>query len=122
MDAQSLNRMLELAIRDLASRQPALSREEHRRDAFEDRALLERSLGLHPQPPRTPLQAQSLGTTEFDGYRIERLIYHSSPDLPVPALLYLRSSSTLSLATTVRRPAGLRRAASALPSMASPPS
>ncbi len=43
--------------------------------------------GLPPQ--RTPLHAQSLGTWQGDGFRIERVIYDSLPGFHVTANLYL---------------------------------
>src|SRR5271168_1469508 len=40
-------------------------------------------------PEKTPLNAKSLGTTQADGYRIEKILYESQPNFPVTALLYL---------------------------------
>jgi hypothetical protein len=67
MDAASLNKMLESAVIDFAARRTPTSREEHRARAFADKALLERSLGLYPQPARTPLNAQITGTNRVQG-------------------------------------------------------
>ena len=40
-------------------------------------------------PDRTPLEARVTGTLHAEGYRIEKIIYHSQPDFPVTATLYL---------------------------------
>ncbi len=40
-------------------------------------------------PEKTPLNARSLGTTQADGFRIERILFDSQPNFPVTALLYL---------------------------------
>ncbi len=40
-------------------------------------------------PERTPLDARVTGVWQGDGYRIEKVIYHSQPDFPVTATLYL---------------------------------
>jgi cephalosporin-C deacetylase-like acetyl esterase len=40
-------------------------------------------------PPKTPLNAKSLGTTQADGFRIEKILFESQPNFPVTALLYL---------------------------------
>ncbi len=40
-------------------------------------------------PERTPLNAKSFGTTQADGFRIEKVLYYSQPNFPVTALLYL---------------------------------
>ena len=44
-----------------------------------------------PKPPRTPLNARTVGTLDRDGYRVERLTYESRPGLLVTANLYLPS-------------------------------
>jgi cephalosporin-C deacetylase-like acetyl esterase len=40
-------------------------------------------------PEKTPLNARSLGTTQADGFRIEKILFESQPNFPVTALLYL---------------------------------
>jgi cephalosporin-C deacetylase-like acetyl esterase len=40
-------------------------------------------------PDKTPLNAKSLGTTQADSFRIEKILYESQPNFPVTALLYL---------------------------------
>ncbi|HTD95279.1 MAG TPA: acetylxylan esterase, partial [Edaphobacter sp.] len=40
-------------------------------------------------PAKTPLNAKSLGTTQAEGFRIEKVLYESQPNFPVTALLYL---------------------------------
>lgn len=40
-------------------------------------------------PPRTPLRPRVTGTVDADGYRIEKVLYHSLPNFPVTANFYL---------------------------------
>lgn len=40
-------------------------------------------------PEKTPLNARTLGTTQADGFRIEKVLFDSQPNFPVTALLYL---------------------------------
>jgi cephalosporin-C deacetylase-like acetyl esterase len=40
-------------------------------------------------PEKTPLNARVLGTTQAEGFRIEKILYESQPNFPVTALLYL---------------------------------
>ncbi len=40
-------------------------------------------------PEKTPLNAKVLGSTQADGFRIEKIVYESQPNFPVTALLYL---------------------------------
>jgi cephalosporin-C deacetylase-like acetyl esterase len=40
-------------------------------------------------PEKTPLNAKFLGTTQADGFRIEKILFESQPNFPVTALLYL---------------------------------
>ncbi len=40
-------------------------------------------------PEKTPLNAKVLGTTQADGFRIEKILFESQPNFPVTALLYL---------------------------------
>jgi cephalosporin-C deacetylase-like acetyl esterase len=40
-------------------------------------------------PEKTPLNAKVLGTTQAEGFRIEKILYQSQPNFPVTALLYL---------------------------------
>jgi cephalosporin-C deacetylase-like acetyl esterase len=40
-------------------------------------------------PEKTPLNAKVLGSTQAEGFRIEKILYESQPNFPVTALLYL---------------------------------
>jgi cephalosporin-C deacetylase-like acetyl esterase len=40
-------------------------------------------------PDKTPLKPKVLGTTQADGFRIEKILYESQTNFPVTALLYL---------------------------------
>src|SRR6185369_866831 len=42
-----------------------------------------------PMPERTPLNARSLGTTEREGFRIEKVLYESVPQFHVAGNLYI---------------------------------
>jgi cephalosporin-C deacetylase-like acetyl esterase len=53
----------------------------------EVRKNLQGLLGEFPQP--TPLNAQSLGETKGDGFRVRKVLFESQPNFPVTALLYL---------------------------------
>lgn len=46
-------------------------------------------LGLNPLPKRTPLRARVTGTLDRPAYRIEKLVFESSPGLYVTANFYL---------------------------------
>jgi len=47
-------------------------------------------------PERTPLNARVLGSTQADGYRIEKVLFDSQPNFPVTALLYLPDGPAVS--------------------------
>jgi len=40
-------------------------------------------------PERTPLNPRTLGSTQGDGFRIEKVLFDSQPNFPVTALLYI---------------------------------
>jgi dienelactone hydrolase len=82
MDAQAINQMLELRIKDLAARPPEMTKAERLQ-------ALKKCLGLEPPPPRTPLNATVTGTIEREGYRIDKVRYESRPGLLVTAHLYV---------------------------------
>ena len=46
---------------------------------------------IGPLPERTPLDAQVIGETQADGFRIRKVVYESQPGFPVTALVYLPS-------------------------------
>lgn len=89
MDYETLNRMLESRVKDLASARPPRRRLDHAERIRVQKVLLAKTLGLHPEPPRTELRAQITGTIHREGYRIEKLRYESRPGLLVTAHLYL---------------------------------
>jgi len=67
---------------------------------------LREALGLEPWPPRTPLDARTVGVLERDGYRVERVIFESRPGFPVTANLYLPESDAYQRHPTVVCPTG----------------
>jgi cephalosporin-C deacetylase-like acetyl esterase len=44
-------------------------------------------------PERTPLNPRTFGSTQADGFRIEKVLFESQPNFPVTALLYIPDSS-----------------------------
>lgn len=50
---------------------------------------LNRSLGLEPMPPKTPLNARITGTIQRNGYRIQKLVFESRPNFFVTGHIYL---------------------------------
>jgi hypothetical protein len=65
------------------------TREEWEARAAEVRPRVLRALGLDPLPERTPLNARTVGETQRDGYRIQRIVFESRPGLPVTANVYV---------------------------------
>src|ERR1035437_5161866 len=53
---------------------------------------------------KTPLNAKVLGSTQLDGFRIEKILYESQPNFPVTALLYLPDNKTEKLPAIVMAP------------------
>src|SRR5262245_23445099 len=54
-------------------------------------------LGLEPLPKRTPLHAQITGTLERSAYRVEKIVFQSSPGLYVGGNFYLPKDSSRAL-------------------------
>jgi cephalosporin-C deacetylase-like acetyl esterase len=88
----SLNRDLDgLAARETAARRAsvdaiATKAEAEARQSVVRAAML-RLLG--PLPARTPLKAQVTGSTQLEGFRVDRVLYESQPKFYVTALLYV---------------------------------
>lgn len=55
-------------------------------------------------PEKTPLNAKVVGTTQADGFRIEKILYESQPNFPVTALLYLPDNRSGKLPAIVIAP------------------
>ena len=53
---------------------------------------------------KTPLNAKVLGSTQLDGFRIEKILYESQPDFLVTALLYIPDNKTAKLPAIVMAP------------------
>lgn len=45
-------------------------------------------------PERTPLNARTIGSFERPGYRVEKVVYESRPELYIPANLYIPAAGT----------------------------
>ena len=58
------------------------------------RTELAMRLGLDPLPERTPLNPQTVGVVERDGYRIEKVRFESFPGFYVTANLYIPKNVT----------------------------
>ncbi len=56
-------------------------------------------LGLEPMPERTPLQAQVTGRIETSTYRIEKIVFQSSPQLYVTGNFYIPNADAKPLPT-----------------------
>jgi len=95
-DANSGRRQLDKYLDDIASRDEAVRTakvaaihtlaEAEARQA-EVRKEIQSLIG--PLPERTPLDAQVIGETQADGFRIRKVVYESQPGFPVTALVYL---------------------------------
>lgn len=57
------------------------------------RTQFRKALGLWPWPPRTPLNAQVLGETLRDGYKVQRLTFESRAGFVVTANVYVPEPS-----------------------------
>jgi cephalosporin-C deacetylase-like acetyl esterase len=53
---------------------------------------------------KTPLNARITGSTQLDGFRIEKVLFDSQPNFPVTALLYLPDNHTAKLPAIVMAP------------------
>ena len=73
--------------------QPVVSSETTLKQWKDRRPELQRQLremlGLDPMPPQTPLNAKVVGSSDHEGYRVERLHFQPSPGLYVAANFYL---------------------------------
>ncbi|WP_103932442.1 alpha/beta hydrolase family protein [Bryocella elongata] len=89
---ESLNKELNaLAAKETAARRAKVAAIASNADAearqHEVRATMLRLLG--PLPGRTPLNAQVTGSTQLEGFRVDRVLYESQPKFYVTALLYV---------------------------------
>ncbi|MBM3998739.1 MAG: hypothetical protein FJ297_04195 [Planctomycetes bacterium] len=78
--------------RGLARRAAVRSREDAEAYVLDARRRILDCFG--PFPERTPLEPRITGVVERDGYRIEKVIFHSRPGFPVTANLYLPAATT----------------------------
>ncbi len=93
-DTDPVGRMIEACVSSaedaharIAERQGDHTTWEEERARLRERLL--EALGLDPLPPRTPLNAEILGTIDRDGYTVERLVFESRPGFPVTANVYV---------------------------------
>ena len=87
-----LNRNLDnMAAQQLAARMTTVAAIKTRAEAeARQREVRTKILALiGGLPEKTPLNARTLGTTQADGFRIEKILFDSQPNFPVTALLYL---------------------------------
>lgn len=80
-----------IAAKYIARRDAAVARIYTRAQAEARQTLVRRKILalLGSLPARTPLNARMLGSTQADGFRVEKLLFDSQPNFPVTALLYL---------------------------------
>lgn len=64
-----------------------------KRRRLEARRQLLEMLGLDPMPPRTPLKAEITGRLDRPNYRLEKLVFQSSPGLYVTGNFYVPNES-----------------------------
>jgi len=58
----------------------------------EVRATMLRLIG--PLPARMPLNPRTLGSTQLEGFRVDKVIFNSQPNFPITALLYVPNEAT----------------------------
>ena len=80
-----------IAAKDTAARRATVAAIHTRAEAeARQKAVRAKILGLlGTLPERTPLNAKVLGTTQADGFRIEKILFDSQPGFHVTALLYI---------------------------------
>lgn len=86
----SLTDYIKLQAMQLPVRPPAprsVEEWEARRKVIRGKFL--ESLGLSPMPPKTPLNARSMGTLDRDGYTVEKIVFESRPGFLVTGNLYI---------------------------------
>jgi cephalosporin-C deacetylase-like acetyl esterase len=88
---QLTNYLDEIAAKETAARRTAVAAiTTHAQAETRQREVRKKILTLiGGLPEKTPLNAKSLGTTQSDGFRIEKILFESQPNFPVTALLYL---------------------------------
>jgi dienelactone hydrolase len=87
-----LNHYLDaIAARNLESRRTTVADIKTRAQAEARQAKVRKQILalLGTLPDRTPLNAQVLGVTQAEGFRMEKILFYSQPNFPVTALLYL---------------------------------
>lgn len=89
----------DIAAKYIARRDAAVARIHTRAQAEARQALVRRKILalLGSLPARTPLNARILGSTQADGFRVEKLLFDSQPNFPVTALLYLPDATPKSI-------------------------
>src|ERR1700761_8055406 len=88
---QLSNYLNAIAAGDIAARRPAIAAITNKAEAQARQAKVRtRILPLiGPLPAKTRLNAKVTGTTQADGFRIEKILFDSQPGFHVTALLYL---------------------------------
>jgi cephalosporin-C deacetylase-like acetyl esterase len=80
-----------IAAKDNADRRAVVARITTKADALARQAKVRKQVLalIGAFPAKTPLNAQVLGTTQADGFRIEKILFDSQPGFHVTALLYI---------------------------------
>jgi cephalosporin-C deacetylase-like acetyl esterase len=91
--SESLN---DLAAKDTAVRRDTVATIKTRAEAQARQAKVRAKILslIGPLPEKTPLNAQVLGATQADGFRIEKVLYDSQPGFHVTALFYIPDSNS----------------------------
>jgi dienelactone hydrolase len=86
----------DIAAKDTAARRATVAAIHTRAEAeARQKAVRTKILGLlGTLPDRTPLNAKVLGTTQAEGFRIEKILFDSQPGFHVTALLYIPDNKT----------------------------
>ena len=96
----------DIAAKDAAERRAEVAKITTRQQAeIRQRQVRVKLLGLMGGNfERTPLNAKVMGSTQLDGFRIEKILYESQPNFFVTALLYLPEGKTAKLPAIVMAP------------------
>ena len=87
-----------IAFRETAARRDMIAKITTRAQAEQrQRAVRAKILGLiGTLPERIPLNPRTTGSTQLEGFRVDKVLFDSQPNFPITALLYVPTASTTS--------------------------